>query len=59
MSQFASEAAMPKEHIPATPKDAPQPIEDEDLIEEQVEEEKKVPLPEEEPVEEGGLGPRG
>jgi hypothetical protein len=50
---------MPKEHIPATPADVPQPVEDEDLIEDQLEERKEVPLAEEEPMEEGGLGPRG
>jgi hypothetical protein len=50
---------MPKEHIPATPKDVPQPIEDDDLVEDRVEERKETPLAEEEPIEEGGLGPRG
>jgi hypothetical protein len=49
---------MPKEKIPATPTDAPRPVDDEEHIAERVEEEDH-PSEDEEEIEEGGLGPRG
>ena len=50
---------MPKENIPATSNDAPGPIRDEDLIADETEKENSDATTEEEPEEEGGLGPRG
>jgi hypothetical protein len=50
---------MPKENIPSTGNDVPGPIRDEDFIADEIEKETSDDPAEEEPEEEGGLGPRG
>jgi hypothetical protein len=52
-------ATMPKEHIPSTGKDVPQPIEDEDYIADRVEEDHSSEDEEKKKLKEGGLGPPG
>jgi hypothetical protein len=50
---------MPKENIPSRGNDVPGPILDEDLIAGETEKKTSDDPAEDEPEEEGGLGPRG